>query len=324
MNSRVNATQSTSGIATAISKKYYNADLDTPERRHRNAEIYRLEMRAGLLSALRLLSRSEWLPLGARYRLASLFCRSEYCASLPFEVDFFGLRYPGDLSSFVDWHVYFFGAYEKASLLYLRDLLHERSEGVFIDIGANVGQHTLFMSKYARVVHAFEPWDVVRRSIEGKVKRNTLTNIRIHPVGLGERHEWLPYYAPLGANTGTGSFDKNHATDRNRLSGNLEIVNGDEYFEENGIRNIDLIKIDAEGWEKYVLLGLRKTLARSKPTVFMEISESTLRTIDGQDGLRRCLPECYEVVYVDIGPRGIKYSLFDASRPGNALLRVVG
>jgi FkbM family methyltransferase len=301
----------------------YSADLDTPERRHRNAAIYRLEMRTGLLSALRLLGHSEWLSLGARSLLINSFCRSEYCASLPFEIDFFGLKYPGDLSRFLDWSVYFFGAYEKASLFYLRDLLHDRGGGVFIDIGANVGQHTLFMSKYARVVHAFEPWDIVRRSIEEKVRRNTLTNIKIHPVGLGERHEWLPYYAPSGSNTGTGSFDKNHATDRNQLSGKLEIVNGDEYFEANGINNTDLIKIDAEGWEKFVLLGLRKTLARSRPTVFMEISESTLRTLDGPDEIRRCVPACYEVVYADISHNGIKYSQFDASRPGDVLLRVV-
>jgi FkbM family methyltransferase len=302
----------------------YSTDLDTPKRRHRHAAVYALEMRTGLLSALRLLGRSEWLPLSLRYHLVSLFCRSEYSATLPFEVDFFGFRYPGDLSCYLDWNVYFFGAYEKASLFYLRDLLRHRSGEVFIDIGANVGQHTLFMSKYARVVHAFEPWNVVRRSIEEKVKRNALTNIKIHAVGLGERHEWLSYYAPLGSNTGTGSFDKNHATDRNRLSGKLEIVNGDEYLEANGISNVDLIKIDAEGWEKFVLLGLRKTLARSKPTVFMEISESTLKTLDGPDELRRCVPECYEVVYVDIIEDDIKYSKFDASRPGDALLRVVG
>ncbi len=281
-------------------------------------------MRTGLLSALRLLGRSKWLRLGARYRLVSLFCRPEYCGSVPFEVDFFGLRYPGDLSWYLDWNVYFFGAYEKTSLLYLRDLLRDRGGEVFIDIGANVGQHTLFMSKYARVIHAFEPWDVVRRSIEEKIKRNSLTNVKIHPVGLGERHEWLPYYAPLGSNTGTGSFDSHHATDRNRLSEKLEIVNGDEYFEANGICDIDLIKIDAEGFEKFVLLGLRKTLARSKPTVFLEVSESTLRTLDGPDELRRCAPECYEVVYADISQNGIKYSQFDASRPGNVLLRVIG
>jgi hypothetical protein len=55
----------------------------------------------------------------------------------------------------------------------------------------------------------------------------------------------------------------------------------------------------------------------------MEISESTLRTLDGPDELRRCVPEGYEVVYADITKNGIKYSQFDASRPGAALLRVV-
>lgn len=301
----------------------YSTYLDTSERRHRRADIYRLALRAGLLPALRLIGHTESIPLGLRYRLVSLFCSSEYCGSLPFEVDFFGLRYPGDLSCYLDWSVYFFGAYEKASLFLLRDLLHDRGGAVFVDIGANVGQHTLFMSKYAKVVHAFEPWHVVRTSIEEKVRRNTLTNVNLHTVGLGERHESLPYYAPLGSNSGTGSFDKNHATDRNRLLGNLELVNGDEYFEANGIDSVDLVKIDAEGWEKFVLLGLRKTLTRSRPTVLMEISESTLRTLAGPDELLRSVPAGYEAVYVDTRHKNDSYSPFDASKPGDVLLRVV-
>lgn len=280
-------------------------------------------MRTGLLFALRHLGRSQWLRLGVRHRLIRRLCAPDYCGSVPFEVDFFGHKYPGDLSCYLDWNVYFFGAYEEMSLHYLKSLLLDRGGKVFIDIGANVGQHTLFMSRYAQVVHSFEPWHVVRRSIEEKAERNMLTNVKIHPVGLGERHEWLPYYAPLGSNTGTGSFDNHHANDRNRLSERLEVVNGDEYFEANGIDNIDLIKIDAEGFEKYVLLGLSKTLARSKPTVFMEISDSTLRTFDDPDELRRCVPECYEVVYADISQAGIHYSQFDASRPGDVLLRIV-
>jgi FkbM family methyltransferase len=300
----------------------YHIDLDTPERRRRRAAVYSLEMRAGLLPALRLLSRLDWLPFGPRERLVSLFCQPEYSSSLPFEVDFFGFRYAGDLSRYLDWCVYFFGAYEKATLFFLRDLLRERRGEVFVDIGANVGQHVLFMSKWARTVHAFEPWGVVRRSIDEKIEHNNLTNITVHPVGIGESHEWLPYYAPLGANTGTGSFDENHATDRNRLLGRLELVNGDEYFEANGISDIDLLKIDAEGWEHFVLLGLRKTLARSKPTVLMEISESTLRTLDCPDKLRQCVPDCYEAVYVDFTRKGVEYAQFDASRPGDVLLRV--
>jgi FkbM family methyltransferase len=300
----------------------YSPDLDTMERRHRKTAIYNPEMRAGVLPALRLLGHADWLPMGARHRLVSLFCRSEYSSSLPFEVDFFGFRYRGDLSCFLDWHVYFFGAYERPTLFFLRDLLRQRGGGVFVDIGANVGQHTLFMSRWARVVHAFEPWHVVRGSIEEKIERNKLTNITVHPVGLGEAHEWLPYYAPLGANTGTGSFDKNHATDRNRPLGKLEVVKGDEYFEASGISNIDLMKIHVEGWERFVLLGLRKTLARSKPVVFMEISERTLTTLDGPDDLRRCVPDFYEAVYVEFTGKGIEYSQFDASRTGDLLLRV--
>jgi FkbM family methyltransferase len=258
----------------------YYSELDTPERRRRRGALYNLEMRVGLLPALRLLGRSVRLPFGARERLVSIFCRPEYSSPVPFEIDFFGFSYPGDLSRYLDWCVYFFGAYEENLLFFLKNLLQEGHGEVFVDIGANVGQHTLFMSKWARAVHAFEPWDTVRSAIDEKIKRNQLTNITVHPVGIGERHDWLPYYAPLGGNTGTGSFDKGHATDRNRLLGKLELVNGDEYLEAKGISKIDLIKIDAEGWEQFVLMGLRETLARWKPTVKLfvapEISDGAL------------------------------------------------
>jgi FkbM family methyltransferase len=162
----------------------------------------------------------------------------------------------------------------------------------------------------------------VRQKLVEKIERNKLTNIIVHPVGLGEKNNLLDYYAPLGSNTGSGSFDETHSTDRNRLLGKLEIVNGDEYFEANGICNISLIKIDVEGWEKFVLLGLRGTLARLRPPVFLEVSESTLKTFGGLEEFRRCVPDCYEAQYVDFTRKGIVYSRFDASRPGNLLLQV--
>jgi FkbM family methyltransferase len=300
----------------------YDPHLDTAERRRRRTAIYNMEMRAGLLPALRVLSRSDWLPFGLRERLVNLFCCPEYSSSLPFEVAFFGLKYAGDLSRYVDWYVYFFGAYEKRSLFFLRDLLRETRGGVFVDIGANVGQHTLFMSRWAQQVHAFEPWDVVRKSIERKIEDNKLTNVTVHPFGVGEKHDWLPYYAPLGSNTSTGSFERTHATDRNRLLGMLELVNGDEYFEAHGISDVNLIKIDAEGWEPFVLLGLQKTLARAKPTVFVEISETTLKVLDRPEKLWQYLPDCYEAVYVEFTTKGLRYSRFDGSKPGDVLLRV--
>lgn len=65
-----------------------------------------------------------------------------------FDVPFAGVRYRGELGSFIDWSVYFFGAYAAHELALLDRLSRRfvRQHGrlpVFADIGANVGNHTL-------------------------------------------------------------------------------------------------------------------------------------------------------------------------------------
>jgi FkbM family methyltransferase len=219
--------------------------------------------------------------------------------------------------------VYFLGAHEKNNLFLVRDLLREHQAPVFADIGANVGEFSLFMSRYAGQVHSFEPWPVVRAALNDKVDRNNLTNVHVHPVGLGERNEMLTYYAPQGANTATGSFSADHATDRNRPSEQLEIANGDEYFEAQGIKKVDVIKMDVEGWEGSVLRGLKKTLERSRPTIFLEFSTTTLSRVGDLNGFLATLPPDYQASYVTYTRRGAvpQYSPFDATRIGDVLLR---
>ena len=108
----------------------YIETRDVPSLRLRNAARYRLTKRLGLVSLARLIGHRAWLPEGLRGRIARLTCTADYFPSQPFEVDFFGLKYPGDLSNFLDWHVYFFGAYEMDILLLLRSLIRQRSGGV--------------------------------------------------------------------------------------------------------------------------------------------------------------------------------------------------
>jgi hypothetical protein len=66
-----------------------------------------------------------------------------------------------------------------------------------------------------------------------------------------------------------------HAKDNNMKYGKLEIVKGDSYVSKLNLKEIDLIKIDVEGFEKYVLLGLRNTLEKFRPSVVMEYSSVT-------------------------------------------------
>lgn len=260
--------------------------------------------------------------MGIRYRMVDLLYEAEYSPSEPFEVDFFGLRYLGNLNCYLDWNVYFFGAAAKQTLFLLRDLIASKPDSVFVDVGANVGEFTLFMSRFASHVHAFEPWETVRSAMSRNIERNSLTNIKVHPVGLGEKDESLLFYAPLGANTGTGSFSPAHATDRNRPLRKLEVRKGDDYFKSQGISRVDLLKIDVEGWERYVLSGLRSTLALLKPVVLMEVSETTLASFGSLDGFRQCIPSDYCAYSVEFGRRGTRYLPFDGKRAGEVLLRV--
>ena len=80
-----------------------------------------------------------------------------------FTVDFFGMKYQGNSENVIDSHILHFGAYEKDILYFMRDamLITGRTDSIFVDIGANTGQHSLFMSNYADVVHAFEPYQPV-------------------------------------------------------------------------------------------------------------------------------------------------------------------
>ncbi len=74
---------------------------------------------------LRWLGRREWIPFGVRDRVIRHFADPNLQTPNPYEVEFFGMRYRGDLSNFIDWSVYFYGAYEKANLALLRDLARD-------------------------------------------------------------------------------------------------------------------------------------------------------------------------------------------------------
>lgn len=213
----------------------------------------------------------------------------------PFEIDFFGLTYQGDLSNSIDYHVYYYGAFEKPILFFLRDALKATcpDDGVFLDIGANSGQHSIFMARHAREVHAFEPYDVVREQFERHVMTNHLENIRIYPVGMSNKNTSISFYAPTGRNYGIGSFDSDSAAKGNRYYRELEVVMGDEYLHAHRINHVDLIKIDVEGFEKQVIQGLRKTMIKHQPIVLLEISYGHKLSFHDENDLIRAFPPNY-------------------------------
>ena len=214
-----------------------------------------------------------------------------------FSTDFYGMRYHGNTGNELDMVVLFTGAWEKPILYFLRDTLTSAAgkDGVFIDVGANVGQHSMFMSQFAKRVHSFEPYERVLKIFRTMQAENKLENITIHPVGLGAKAETVPFFEPPDNNLGTGSFLPNFYPG-NHAGTPLRIVIGDEALREAAVERVDLMKIDIEGYEKPALAGLKQTLKKHRPIVVMEITINPAEThlFTSEKDLMAAFPEGYE------------------------------
>jgi FkbM family methyltransferase len=219
-----------------------------------------------------------------------------------FAVDFYGMKYAGNTENYIDNAVLWLGAYEKPALYFLKDVIQSvySREGVFLDLGANVGQYSLFMSPYVNEVHAFEPYPPVLERLEKNINLNKIRNIVIHPVGIGDKKESLPFFKPPGSNLGTGSFIEGEQPENSPYK-KLQIVIGDEELEESKIGRVAIIKMDIEGYERFALHGLAKTLRTSRPVVFFEMSSTrdNPHAIKNRQDLESLFPPDYQFAGFD-------------------------
>ena len=217
-----------------------------------------------------------------------------------FSKDFYGLKYKGNLNNNIDANVFFYGAFEKPLLFFLRDTLNalitETPKTIFMDIGANVGHHSIFLSKFASQVLAFEPYPKVNMQFKQQIAHNNISNIQIFETGLSDRRETLNYYAPTGNNEGIGSFDESSIGKGNTSYGKLELQEGDQVIESDSWKNIKLIKIDVEGFEKKVIKGLSRTIEEERPVIVCEITYGQQLSFGSIEELSSYLPQNYEIL----------------------------
>jgi FkbM family methyltransferase len=210
-----------------------------------------------------------------------------------FRTDMFGMIYEGRVGKgdVVDEMVLTQGSYETHVLFFLRDTMAKlnRHEGVFLDVGANSGQHSMFMSRYAKAVHAFEPFPPVLARFRRMLEINKIANVTVHPVGLGREAARLPF------DDRDLSFSL-EAGNKSRASMELEIVPADTALKEAGVMRVDLVKMDIEGFEKSALLGLADTLRRDRPVVVFELTIDSERPglFSSPADLRDVFPEDYD------------------------------
>lgn len=126
---------------------------------------------------------------------------------------------------------------------------------VAVDIGAHVGHWSLNMLDRFQAVHAFEPVAEHRDCFNTNVLPRP--SLHLHAVALG---------AAPGTVRIKRQADNSGASHVGETGEPVELRTLDSF----GLQDVDLIKMDVEGFEALVIEGARETLLRCRPIVCCE------------------------------------------------------
>lgn len=139
----------------------------------------------------------------------------------------------------------------------------------FIDIGANIGNHSIYLADCFETVIAFEPHPRTFKLLEANALLKS--NIRCKNLALGAEQ------TKLSISTDLLNMGKNKLA--NEIGGGnneVDVVKLDDCLEPIG-RSIGLIKIDVEGHEAAVLKGGSQLLNTYHPPVVIEILRDEIK-----------------------------------------------
>ncbi len=161
-------------------------------------------------------------------------------------------------------HINWAGIYEKPELDLFSSWIQQSDfrnrNNVCLDIGANIGNHSVFFSNLFKRVLAFEPNPKAFELL--KINAKLAINIECIPVALSDKSEELTIHFQNG-NIGGASL-------RSETGFNQTKIQAAPLDDMDLTDNIDLIKIDVEGHEHQVLLGAKKTILQCQPIILFE------------------------------------------------------
>jgi len=162
----------------------------------------------------------------------------------------------------------YFG-FEENEIVFIKKFI--KKGDVLIDIGSNIGLFSLHASKIVGdtgKVFAIEPTPITFKRLVENINLNQFNNIKTFNIGLSNKRETLRFNISNDGHDAWNSFADLFELE-NSTSVEIEVNTIDNLIKENNVNHIDLIKLDVEGWEKFVLEGGEELLKMDDTPAFM-------------------------------------------------------
>ena len=198
-----------------------------------------------------------------------------------------GLRVRAYSRDFLGRHLFKRGVYERDLTEFMVRHLSLREDAVILDIGANLGWYSMLLGKrYPRArIHAFEPEPRNLALLRENLQQNGIANVTVHAVAVADRAGSMQFFPYAEKNMGRHSL----VAQEGCTPIHVHTVVLDEFLPMVGVRpeQVDLVKIDVEGYELPALRGAQRLLA-GRPVVVAEFAPKYMRRagIDPESFLR--------------------------------------
>lgn len=137
---------------------------------------------------------------------------------------------------------------------------HLPNKRTFVDVGANVGIWSLPMTQHFKKIISYEP---SRQNIEC-IKSNIPEGIDLREKAVADFTGQAEFHQ-AGKNCGDGKLCREGV----KASYSVPVVRLDD----EGLDNVDMVKIDTQGWELDALKGMIELIKSQRPWVMFEVNE---------------------------------------------------
>jgi FkbM family methyltransferase len=161
------------------------------------------------------------------------------------------------------------------------DFLHERvfpklkQRRLCLDVGANIGNHSLSFARDFQRVQSFEPNARVFQLLQ--LNSQIVANVTAFQIGASDQKQQLPAYV-WASNLGGATVEVGHAEKTAKRGQHVmhtfNLDRLDDLLSASDKQQVDFVKIDVEGHELSALQGAKELLTAAHPVIAFEVLRS--------------------------------------------------